>query len=127
MISTTSSAGDLSAPSPECEPPRSLTTTFAPWAASSSASPRPMPRPAPVTTATFPSSSPTGVTSESCVLERQPYLTRVSQYRSGCDSSQGGEPKGGQRGLDQRRGRRHADRQVECHDRAGSRHRVRGF
>src|SRR5262245_60395252 len=99
MIPTTSSAGDLSAPSPTCEPPRSLTTTFAPCAASSSASPRPMPRPAPVTIATFPSSSPTGVTSESCVLQCQPYLTRVSQYLSGCSCSQGGRTKGDQVGL----------------------------
>src|SRR5262249_6152562 len=36
--------------------PRSLTTTFAPYAASRVASARPIPRPLPVTTATLPSS-----------------------------------------------------------------------
>ena len=44
------------APSPDISPPRSLTTTSAPSAASASAWERPMPRPAPVTTATLPSS-----------------------------------------------------------------------
>ena len=39
--------------------PRSLTTTFAPAAASAIAIPRPIPRPAPVTSAVFPSSIPT--------------------------------------------------------------------
>ena len=58
MTSTTSSAGRLSAPSPLADPPRSLTTTLAPCAASSSASPRPMPWPDPVTTAIFPSKMP---------------------------------------------------------------------
>src|ERR1022692_2425941 len=53
---TTSSAGERDCPVPSKCPPRSLTTTFAPCFAISSASSRPMPRPAPVTTATFPSS-----------------------------------------------------------------------
>src|SRR5207302_810561 len=48
MSSATSSAGRLSAPSPLTEPPRSLTTTFAPSLARRSASPRPTPWPAPV-------------------------------------------------------------------------------
>src|SRR5579862_4043589 len=59
MSSATSSAGRLSSPSPCTEPPTSLTTTVAPWRASSRASPLPIPWPAPVTMATFPSSSPT--------------------------------------------------------------------
>src|SRR5579872_6702990 len=58
MISATSSAGALSVPPPWTEPPTSLTTTVAPWLASSSASPRPMPWPAPVTIATLPSRIP---------------------------------------------------------------------
>src|SRR5690606_12343120 len=45
-------------PSPVTEPPRSLTTTFAPCFASSSAWPRPIPWPAPVTIATLPSNKP---------------------------------------------------------------------
>src|SRR2546430_591493 len=39
MTSATSSAGRLSAPSPVTEPPRSFTTTLAPWRASSTAAP----------------------------------------------------------------------------------------
>ncbi len=57
ISSTTSWAGPWSVPSPSIEPPRSLTTTLAPWWASSSACSRPMPRPAPVTMATRPSQS----------------------------------------------------------------------
>src|SRR3970040_1322526 len=58
ISATTSSAGEVSEPSPAGEPPRSFTTTRQPSLASSSASPRPIPRPAPVTIATFPSSLP---------------------------------------------------------------------
>src|SRR4051812_47981398 len=47
MTLTTSSATRWSEPSPLKEPPRSLTTTFAPCSASISASPRPTPFPAP--------------------------------------------------------------------------------
>ena len=49
---TTCSAGPASTPWPARLPPESLTTTFAPRDASSSAYARPSPRPAPVTTAT---------------------------------------------------------------------------
>src|SRR3954468_14779602 len=59
---TTCWAGPVEAPSPLTVPPRSLTTTFAPSAASVIASARPMPPPAPVTTATRPSFSPMGRT-----------------------------------------------------------------
>src|SRR5436309_412129 len=58
MTSTTTSAAVLSAPSPLTDPPRSLTTTLAPWSASMIASPRPTPLPEPVTIATLPSSMP---------------------------------------------------------------------
>ena len=59
MISlTTSCAGEMSPPEPSISPPRSLTTTFAPWRARLSACSRPMPRPAPVTIATRPSTNP---------------------------------------------------------------------
>src|SRR5579862_1781241 len=51
----TSRAGPPSAPVPSRAPPRSLTTTRAPWAASISAWSRPIPRPAPVTMHTRPS------------------------------------------------------------------------
>src|SRR5213080_3934350 len=56
IASTTSSATRREAPRPSTSAPRSLTTTAAPSAASSSAMARPMPRPAPVTTAALPSS-----------------------------------------------------------------------
>src|SRR5215475_6696309 len=56
ISSTTSSAGAALVPEPSEAPPGSLTTTFAPSAAQSSAISRPMPRPAPVTTMTLPSS-----------------------------------------------------------------------
>ena len=46
-------------PEPSTSPPRSLTTTLAPWLANSSACSRPMPRPAPVMTTTRPSQIPT--------------------------------------------------------------------
>src|SRR6266404_6274754 len=52
---TTCCAGEVSVPLPSRLPPRSLTTTFAPWAANMSAYWRPMPRPAPVTSTTRPS------------------------------------------------------------------------
>jgi hypothetical protein len=55
ISSTTSCAGPADAPTPERSPPRSLTTTLAPRAASSSACCRPSPCPAPVTIATRPS------------------------------------------------------------------------
>ena len=55
ISSTTRSAARLDDPSPVAEPPKSLTTTLAPRAASSSAYVRPRPLPAPVTTATRPS------------------------------------------------------------------------
>ena len=58
MISTTSSAGCLSPPSPWREAPTSLTMTLAPSEARRRASSRPIPRPAPVTMATLPSSIP---------------------------------------------------------------------
>src|SRR5262249_23489714 len=70
---------------------RSLTTTFAPCAASSSASPRPTPRPAPVTIATFPSSSPTSPTSNSlCLNAPQPKpdsRVRLVRAPGGCQMS----------------------------------------
>ncbi len=53
ISATTASAGDSSF-SPASETPKSLTTTFAPCRASSSACARPMPRPAPVTIAIRP-------------------------------------------------------------------------
>jgi hypothetical protein len=56
ISATTSAAGAAaSAPDPGIDPTRSLTTTWAPPAASRRAWARPMPRPAPVTTATRPS------------------------------------------------------------------------
>src|SRR5579875_776474 len=55
---TTSSAGPASAPVPSTLTPASLTTTFAPSRAASSAMPRPIPRPAPVIAMTFPSNCP---------------------------------------------------------------------
>src|ERR1700722_9611345 len=55
ISSTTCWAAETDAPLPSTSPPRSLTTTWAPWRASSRACPRPIPRPAPVTTATRPS------------------------------------------------------------------------
>src|SRR3954453_17020892 len=59
ISSTTSSAGPVvGVPAPSMSPPRSLTTTFAPCSASSSACSRPMPRPAPVTMHTRPSHIP---------------------------------------------------------------------
>src|SRR5688572_17195249 len=57
ISAATCCAGVRSAPVPSGSPPRSLTTTLAPWLASMSACSRPMPRPAPVTTATRPSHS----------------------------------------------------------------------
>src|SRR5437660_2272269 len=57
ISSTTASAGPADAPEPSTAPPRSLTTTRAPCAASAIAWARPSPRPAPVTTATRPSQS----------------------------------------------------------------------
>src|SRR5215472_8759957 len=57
ISSTTASAGLADAPEPSTAPPRSLTTTRAPWAASAIAWARPRPRPPPVTTATRPSQS----------------------------------------------------------------------
>src|SRR4051812_48042070 len=56
--STTSWAGPASEPVPSLAAPTSLTTTFAPSRAKSSACSRPMPRPAPVMTVTRPSSAP---------------------------------------------------------------------
>src|SRR3984893_15792863 len=56
ISSTTSSAGAAFDPEPSAATPGSLTTTFAPSAAQSSAISRPMPRPAPVTMMDFPSS-----------------------------------------------------------------------
>ncbi len=55
MWFTTSSAAESEPPLPSRAPPRSLTTTFAPRAASASAWDLPRPLPAPVTIATFPS------------------------------------------------------------------------
>src|SRR5947209_14840261 len=70
ISSTTDCAGEASSPTPLTSPPRSLTTTLAPWRASDSACSRPMPRPAPVTSATRPSHSPDmAVLSLSRVLE----------------------------------------------------------
>src|SRR5215831_694828 len=57
ISSTTASAGPADAPVPSTAPPRSLTTTRAPCAASAIAWARPSPRPPPVTTATRPSQS----------------------------------------------------------------------
>ena len=54
----TSSAGVSPVALPSVATPRSLTTTFAPYAARRVASARPMPRPLPVTTATLPLSGP---------------------------------------------------------------------
>src|SRR4051794_40870119 len=54
------SVGSASCTSCALSPSRSLTTTFAPCSASSSAVARPMPWPAPVTMATLSSSSPIG-------------------------------------------------------------------
>src|ERR1700674_4215183 len=53
ISSTTSSAGAALDPEPSAAPPGSLTTTFAPSPAQSSAISRPMPRPAPVTMMTL--------------------------------------------------------------------------
>src|SRR5215831_8033402 len=58
ISSTTASAGPADPPLPSTAPPRSLTTTRAPCAASAIAWARPNPRPPPVTTATRPSQSP---------------------------------------------------------------------
>ena len=58
ISSTTCWAGLRSPPLPSTLPPRSLTTTLAPWPARLSACSRPMPRPAPVTMATRPSQRP---------------------------------------------------------------------
>src|SRR6185436_9902082 len=55
ISATTRSAADADLPSPVKLPPRSLTTTFAPREASSSACVRPRPPPAPVTIAHLPS------------------------------------------------------------------------
>src|SRR5258707_4057286 len=55
ISSTTVSAGVSDPPVPSRAPPKSLTTTLAPRAASPSACARPRPLPAPVTTATRPS------------------------------------------------------------------------
>src|SRR5579864_6711042 len=55
ISSTTRWAGPASPPSPDTEPPTSLTTTLAPRAARSNAWARPRPPPAPVTIATLPS------------------------------------------------------------------------
>ena len=55
ISSTTCWAGDRSPPEPSTLPPRSFTTTFAPWYARLRACSRPMPRPAPVTMAMRPS------------------------------------------------------------------------
>src|SRR5579871_3658000 len=60
ISATTSLAGPASAPEPSTEPPRSLTSTAAPCAASSFDTDRPIPRPAPVTIATRPSRRPIG-------------------------------------------------------------------
>src|SRR5262249_45749266 len=57
ISSTTASAGPDDPPLPSTSPPRSLTTTRAPWAASAMACARPSPRPAPGTTATRPAQS----------------------------------------------------------------------
>ena len=54
ISSTTDWAGVVSAPSPVASPPRSFTTTLAPFSASSRACSLPIPRPAPVTMATRP-------------------------------------------------------------------------
>ena len=56
ISATTSCAGPESCPEPSTAAPRSLTTTEAPWTASSRATDLPIPRPAPVTIATRPSS-----------------------------------------------------------------------
>src|SRR4051794_16558299 len=56
ISSATSSAGAALDPEPSAATPGSLTTTFAPSAAQSSAISRPMPRPAPVTMMDLPSS-----------------------------------------------------------------------
>src|SRR5882757_6038305 len=56
ISSATSSAGAALEPEPSAATPGSLTTTFAPSAAHSSAISRPMPRPAPVTMMDLPSS-----------------------------------------------------------------------
>ncbi len=53
ISATTSSATEVSAPSPRMVPPRSLTITAAPRRANSSAYKRPSPRPPPVTIATW--------------------------------------------------------------------------
>src|SRR2546430_3470656 len=58
ISSTTSAAGTWELPDPSRAPPRSFTTTRAPWRANSSAWARPMPRPAPVTMTTRPSQIP---------------------------------------------------------------------
>ena len=58
ISSTTCWAGPASFPVPSIEPPRSFTTTLAPWWASMSECSRPIPRPAPVTIATRPSQMP---------------------------------------------------------------------
>jgi hypothetical protein len=55
ISSTTASAGVSDPPVPSRAPPKSLTTTLAPRAASPSACARPRPLPAPVTIATRPS------------------------------------------------------------------------
>src|SRR6478609_4019029 len=70
IASTTSPAGPVDPPLPSSSAPRSLTTTFAPWRANSSACPRPMPRPAPVTMTTLPSQMPIG--GEASGLDRDP-------------------------------------------------------
>ena len=56
ISSATSSAGAALDPEPSAATPGSLTTTFAPSAAQSSAISRPIPRPAPVTMTTLPPS-----------------------------------------------------------------------
>ena len=58
MSATVCAASEASRPVPSTFAPRSLTTTFAPLAASMSACSRPIPRPAPVTIATRPSQIP---------------------------------------------------------------------
>ncbi len=57
ISSTTAWAGPVDAPVPSMAPPRSFTTTLAPWAARSIACSRPMPLPAPVTMQIRPSQS----------------------------------------------------------------------
>ena len=74
ISSTTSWAGPWSLPSPSMEPPRSLTTTLAPWCARSRACSRPMPRPAPVTIATRPSFSLLMAASTPLVFPRSRHL-----------------------------------------------------